>query len=784
MGKPSIFHHLIALTQRHSMAIIIMTVLVTLMFLFFATGVEMNPDFNSLLPADDQSNLDYASFYGEDSLTDNIIILLKGDDLYTPDNLAAIEQVVTSVEAFPNVGEGMHPFSMITAQKKGTRLVIIPMSPHAERGMPWTEEDAEIFRQNLLQDEVAKNLMVSEDGTSLLLYFPAKVLEEGNDIQVAQLQEMLLPLTQFSEVVLNGSPVVTDRIMFFLVKDLIVLLGICFVVIMIVYYLSFHAKRAVILPLTVVVFGTIWCLGVMALLGYKLTIINVITPPLVLTLGSSYSIHILNEYYRTHPSKLQSADRTWIIEAVEHVNKTIIIAGLTTVAGFLSLLFTKIEEFKHFGISTSIGIASCVILTLFYLPAVLSRQTNPKASQHTMVRRGWLTRLVKVMGVFIVKYWGYLLLLFAAIIVSFIFSYPNVTFETNYAKYFPKDDPVIDGIRQFTHEIGGVDAIYVTLEAPENEKNYFLRPEVLTMVDAFEQQVREEAPGITHTLSFPTYTRYLYDIMSGEDVIPESPGLILLISRYIKLMKEMDSGNKELGLMIDDTATTITLAYRYRGTDPTELTNLKDSEQVINIIQSNLGMLPADAEVSIWGQSSRFIALSNLMQRDQQISTLISLAIVLLITWVTFGSFGYGVLSLVPIIAGIMANVTFMSIFDIPFDMVTIAFSSVTVGVGIDDAIHFILRFKSLYFYRSGSLIPAVKRTIELTGRPIILTSLSIISGLIMLTFASFVPIRYFGILISIALMNTLLATLFILPSCIILWIRVRRLIDRKLKRI
>ena len=121
-----------------------------------------------------------------------------------------------------------------------------------------------------------------------------------------------------------------------------------------------------------------------------------------------------------------------------------------------------------------------------------------------------------------------------------------------------------------------------------------------------------------------------------------------------------------------------------------------------------------------------------------------------------------------------------MFLLKIPFDMVTIAFASVTVGVGIDDAVHFILRFKALYFYRSGSLLPAVKRTIELTGRPIMLTTFSIIGGLLVLTLASFIPIKYFGLLISLALLNTLLATLFILPSGIILWIGTQRAIEKR----
>jgi predicted RND superfamily exporter protein len=194
--------------------------------------------------------------------------------------------------------------------------------------------------------------------------------------------------------------------------------------------------------------------------------------------------------------------------------------------------------------------------------------------------------------------------------------------------------------------------------------------------------------------------------------------------------------------------------------------------------------IPEEAQYTIWGQVNRMVALNNLIEQDQRQSTALSILIVLILAWITFSSFKFGLLALLPILYGIMSNYIFMYIFNIPFDMVTIAFSSVTVGVGIDDAIHFIIRFRSIYNYRPGNLIPAVKRTIELTGRPIILTTVAIIAGLLVLTMASFVPIQYFGLLISIALLNTLLATLFILPSALIFWIGAERFFMKRAKRL
>lgn len=779
LKKKTFFYRCVEFSQDHSLAVIVATLLLTGFFAFFALQTKLNPDFNSLLPSDDQSNIDFLELYGNGDFTDNFIVLLEGDDLFSPESLELMQEIVLEIESHSNIGKGIHPFSLITAEKKGSRLLVTPMST-VRADEQWTRENGDLLKKKLLNDDTARNLIISEDGRSLLLYFPTKVLAEGNTEQMKEFSALFTPLEQYAEISLNGSGVFTDRIMFYLQKDFIQLLVVCFLIIMFIYYISFRAKRAVILPMSVVVFGTIWCLGTVALLGYELTIINIITPPLVLTLGSSYSIHLLNEYFRTHPKKMSCAGNEWILDAVCHINKTVVIAGLTTIAGFLSLLATRIHEFRQFGISTSFGIFICVILTLFYLPAVLSRLPKPNQKQYTMLVKGRISLFIKSLAGLVVKRWPYFLAVFFIVIAGFIYAYPRVTFETSYVQYFPDDDTAIVGLKKMIQKVGGLDAIYITIDAPEDSVKYFLDPENLHQVDAFEMAMRSNVPELSHILSFSSYIRFLNKVMTDSDEIPDSAGLIMLLARYIGLMSQNELGNNDLSLIIDNDANRITTAFRYVSPTNERLSDLQDSQSVITAIETYAKILPEECSYTIWGQSRRFIALSELIESDQRNSTLVSLFVVLIIAWITFRSFKFGVLALLPILFGIMTNYIFMFLLNIPFDMVTIAFASVTVGVGIDDAVHFILRFKSLYFNRSGSLLPAVKRTIELTGRPIMLTTFSIIGGLLVLTLASFIPIKYFGLLISIALLNTLLATLFILPSGIILWIGTQRAIEKR----
>jgi uncharacterized protein len=772
----------IAFSQKNSIAVIIFTLLITLFFLFFAVQVKLNPDLNSLLPEDDITNQNFNEYYNDGVYKDNLIFTIDGDNIFTTESLPLMESIVAELEAYENIDFGIHPFSMITAENKNGRLVIIPMSPH-KGDSAWTQEEVDIFTSRLKNDIITKNLIISQDGGMVQFYFPMQIDNEIMQQQVVEIKEILKPLEQYGSVKYLGSFFSSDRVFFYLMKDLFGLLIICFIVILVVYYLSFKSKRAVILPLTVVVFGTIWCLGMMKILGYKLTIINIITPPLVLTLGSSYSIHVLNEYYRMSPDEnhryLKNSKR-WILKAAYHVNKTIIVACITTVAGFLSLLIARLDEFNQFGISTSLGITACAILSLFYLPAILSRMKNPAIHHRKSVEDGRFTKIMRKCADLVIRRWYIIIGIFLLVIGGFFFSYSRVEFETNYVYYFPDNDQLVLDSAAAVERIGGVDVVYITLDAPEGAEKYFLNPEILAQVDAFEQIVHKNSVDITHVLSFTSYTRYLHEVMKGESTIPESRGLIMLISRYLSILSEMDRNNSDFRLILSEDKNRMTISFRYRNGDTGSLAELENSQNVIDLLEEYRYMLPEECTSTIWGQGNRFLALNELIKSDQRRSTAWSLVIVFLITAFTFSSIKYGLFSLIPIVTGIMANYIFMMAFGIPFDMVTIAFSSVTVGVGIDDAIHFILRFRKVYKQYPGSVRSAVHETLVLTGRPITLTSVSIISGLMVLSFGSFIPIRYFGILVSVALFNTLMATLFILPACIIFWYTLKERMDKK----
>ena len=282
---------------------------------------------HAIIPDSMRQGTIYPNYY------DGFVVVFSSELLYTPEVLNLIYDVMMELESLDIVGPCLSPFDFVTVEKHGSRLAITPMSP-VQRGEEWTEETAQILRERLLNDDMARNYLYSKDGNTIMLYYRTF---NYNQAQQDVMNAIIDPLRDYGRVAINGGSSIINRVTYFIFKDLGILLSLCFIVILLVYYLSYRSLRAVIIPSSLSIIGIIWTLGMMSLMGLKLTIISILTPCLVLTLGSSYSVHMLSEYFT------ETKDPAKAINGYARISKTILSACLTTIMGFISMLVCRTE---------------------------------------------------------------------------------------------------------------------------------------------------------------------------------------------------------------------------------------------------------------------------------------------------------------------------------------------------------------------------------------------------------------------------------------------------------
>lgn len=801
-------HSLLAFAGKHSKLTLTVVLLITAFFLYHASFLHLDADYNSLMnetgkgvtyiggtgeykPQQQADQQEYREAIPETMVLDSsslgrylvasnkqetiapeesraystsYLVMLESPVLYEADTLNRISSVMQKLSDTGYVGQSFSVLDFVTFEKRGSRLVSVPFAANSSK-QAWTDEQAELLLKRIENDPLVKNYLVSEDLTSILFSFESFALTHQMESELSAILDEMREAD--IKVSINGGAIITNRLMHYLGRDLSILLTLCFIAILTIYYLSFKAKRSVLLPFSMSLIGIIWTFGTMRLLGYSLTIVNIVTPCMVLNLGSSYAIHVIGEYYSDYAKGMNP------VQSTQKILRTIVFACMTTVIGFMSLLFSKTPALREFGIAVGIGVSYCAVLASTYLPAMLNLVVPPKQVQIATYKKGYLALLVISIDRLVKRAWPLFIVLFILIIGGYALTRDHIPVNTNYMSYLPKKDPLGITSRNFAQKMGGDTPYLITVEAPQGESQFFLKSENLQDVYAFEQAIQQSSDDVRHILSFASYVAFANSVYSQEAGIPESDGLLNLLSRMVILMSRQ--GQEEMGAIMNPEGTKLTIILQNYDAKEQALGTIGSAKRIEDTVLSYLPLLPNGTIVTLGGEPHRSLHFSNTLLSDQSKSTYASYLLVFLVVLFAFKSLSFALYALIPIISGVMANYIFMYFFQIPFDMITVSFAAIAVGAGIDDAIHFLIRYRNKLGMNDRSVESLLSETIRETGRPIILTTLSIVGGMLMFLFASYTPVRYFGSLMSIALLNCMLSTLLIMPSVIRLVTRIQR---------
>jgi hypothetical protein len=759
---------LINFSLKHSKIVLIIIAVITLFLVFFAKSISIDGNYLNLAIADpeiEQLKAEYASTSEDSKYSQDFYFMITDDNLYTAEVFNKLDTVLKTLSTYEEIGDPVSALSMVTVVKKGTRLSVMPLSKHVI-GEKWTQEEVDTFKELLAKDDVMQNLLVTNDGKTLLFYFPSNPFSTEFTNSVIETVQSLDSVCD--DVALGGSGTLSLSMNKYLYSDLTNLLLLGFLVILIIFYISFRSGRAVLNTLVLSSIGIIWTIGTMVLLGYSLTLVNIVIPCMVLILGSSYSVHILNEYFRIyHVSKSHSN----LNESYAKIGKTIFMACFTTAIGFLSLLVCEIQTFRQMGISVSIGILYCAVLSITLIPAWLNLIKEPRTVQIDQYKKGFFTKMEKVIPSYVTNHYKVAIIVFAILILGFGYTHNKIETDTNFMEYFPQDDPNIINFRKLAVNFGSTTPYYLILEAPNGEKDYFKDSENLKKVYAFETALKTQDADIIHITSISQYVAFLNNVYSGESEIPNSNGLINMMSRYLILIENnMESGKSLISDLLNKDGNRIKLQINYFDSEKMNQPSIQCAQRLNDAIENNRYLIGDDVNVVSWSDASEGLHLTNIIKSDQTKSTFISFILVFIFVAILFKSITEGLYTMIPVLTGLLGNYIFMYLTGIPFDIITAIFTSIVVGIGVDDSIHFMNRYNSYQkVYPEFTKTEIIEITLKETIRPITLTSFSIIGGMLVMLFASYSPIRYFGILLAFALFLTTLSTLILLPSTILL---------------
>jgi hydrophobe/amphiphile efflux-3 (HAE3) family protein len=770
--QTSIIHRVLTFSTRRPWLVIGLTLAATAVFAFFATRVRVDADYGNLLPKDAEVNKLIKAYGGAKTDSQLVVIAIEGPELYSLPTLKAFAEAIDRLGSQPGITSVLSPFTLLSFSKgAGGRLEVGPIS--AGGRPPADAEELAAFRQRLAATRLARNLVAAKDGSLLAAFFHAEKLADYSDL----LKEVRAAVARLAlpgiTTRVSGTIPFAARTSFYISRDLVRLVLLAGLIILAFYYLGFRAKRAVLLPIIVVIFGTLWAVGLMGMLGFSLTLISIVAPPLIMIFGNEYSIYVMNEYFRIAGRSRQGqageeraavVTHAWIGDAITNTSKPILMAFVTTIIGFLSLCVTDIRQTQEFAIAASAGSLACGFLALFLLPALLTLLRAPREDRTRRLLEGPLSRFMARVASLVVRRPVPILLSLPVIAAALLLTIRLLVFNTDPVTYFPQKDPFIQDMYALTGKIGGFDEIAVSYDAPNGRKGYFLDPAVLSQAGAVERAILAD-PDICYAVSMPSLLSDINLALTGAEEVPNNRAVVALLSRLIGSAASSASGSL-LGNMVNADGTRLTLSFRiYNSATGHFMDESRFRTFLASLRKTVAENRVGDARPVIWGEILRSLSLADSLRRFLIISMLISLALIFVVSAVTFRSPVLGLYAVAPLAAGLMLNFILMALVRIPLDMTTIMVANITIGVGIDSAIYLVIQYQREIRRHPGDFPAAIGQTLHVMGRAILLSTFSIVMALLVFTSAAFKPIVYFGLLVIFSLSATAAGTLTMLPA-------------------
>jgi predicted RND superfamily exporter protein len=474
----------------------------------------------------------------------------------------------------------------------------------------------------------------------------------------------------------------------------------------------------------------------------------------MVAISSSYGIHVLHHYYEA----VREGEAQPVRAGLEKVMPSIGMVGIVSALGAASLLTFPVTSIRQFGIITTAGALAAMAVCLTFAPAVLGllKRQGARASE-----AAWSDDRLAGIARFSVRHRKAVLAVALIMLGVSVVGISRIEIGTDIIRYFPSDHRLRTAFNAFNEKLGGVRRISVMVEGAEPDA--IKDPALLRKIERF-QAYAESLPHVGATSSFADVIRRIHQEMNGGDpafhVIPESRELV---AQYL-LLYSMSGDPGDFSEFVD---------YDYQRTkvrimfDTSEQRVHRHLYEALNAYAAK--EMGPDVKVEFGGDVMFWLAQMRHIAVGKVYNIIAGIAFVLLFCSLTFRSVTAGAFSIFPLVIATALTFGLMGFVGIRLEASTAILTSVAVGVGVDFALHYLINFRQELARYEGpiDIEEVATRVFMVGGKPILFDMIANILGFSVLMFSSFLPVRYFGWLISLTMLSVGVATLLVMPALI-----------------
>ena len=597
-----------------------------------------------------------------------------------------------------------------------------------------------------------------------------KIYNQKNHQNVNEIRGVIKKYKNTAKIHLGGIPMIADDMMTYIKNDILVFGAGVFIFIVCTLWFVFRSLLWVFIPLLSCFFSVLIMVGFLGLVGWKVTVISSNFIALMLILTMAMNIHMSVRYLQFKKDNPEIPNNEAILWTSGKMFWPILYTVLTTICAFLSLIFSEIKPIIDFGWMMTVGLLVSLTITFTLLPVIL----NILSKKNSNYREEKKSKITTFLGAVAKEKTKTIFISAAVVITVSIFGITKLEVENSFINYFDKKTEIYKGMKLIDDQLGGTTPLDVIVKFPVKEEE-----ETDDEFDSWDdEEVDNEKYWFTRN-KIDKITK-IHDYLDSLNAV----GKVISFASMVRVAEDLNDGKKLQGLEMGVLYTKIPDSIKKEIIDP--YISIKNNEARISLrildskddlrrnelikkinydLENKLNLKKEDFKLA-----GVLILFNNLLQSlfKSQILTLgVVMAGITLMFLILFRNITLSLIGVVPNFMAAFLILGIIGLLGIPLDMMTITIAAITIGIAVDNSIHYIYRFRE-EFKKTNNYNKTLEKCHETVGVAILNTSITIVFGFSILVLSNFIPTIYFGVLTGVAMLLAMISVLTLLPKLIL----------------
>lgn len=756
---------------------------ITVFMGYYAAQVEMSYEFARTVPVDDPDMIFFNKFkqqFGEDG---NIMAVgVKDSAIYKLDGFNKLKKLSNELKQIEGVNEVLSlPLLKLiqkdTAQKK---FYLSPIFPDTIN----TQYELDSLLAIARDQKFYMGQLVNLTNGATMILVPMKKEYANSAKRVDVTNDLIKYGDKFvAETGINihyaGLPFVRSVMVSQVRKELSMFLILSAVVTGVIMLLFFRSVRAVIFSMIMIGVVVIWTIGTIKLFGFKISLLSGLIPPVIVTIGITNAIYLLNKY---HLEFIKRKNKMEAIRAVvQKMGLATFLTNLTVAIGFLTLLATDIMVLREFGIVAGINILVLFFVSLVMIPGILSWMPEPSPKHLKHLDFKILGGFVKMVDLLVHRHRVYIYIATVVITGLAVFGMTKLYSVSFMVDDIPEESQVKKDLKFVEENFSGIMPLEIEVDLQTKRRKPLQNLKVAKAIDAFESSL----DSITVTsrpisiLSFIKASRQAY--YNNNPDWYDLPSSDIEAKYVLGYLKDQSDNSGLFNSFVDSTYQKMRISMQMA-----DIGSVKMDSLVTKVIEPKAALLVADLKeilksksdsvtVTVTGSSKIFIKGNNFLIENLTESLILACILITLSMAILFANARMILISLIPNLIALMITAGLMGYFHIPLKASTALIFSITFGISVDNSIRFLAKYRQ-ELLATGFFVPrAVSESILETGKSIVYTSIVLFAGFIIFAFSDFGGTVALGLLTSTTLLISMFTNLILLPALIMTFDKPRK---------